>query len=104
MRGRRASTSWPNQGDDSKLRAMSSLRIGCMLGCVIGCLFWTAGASAQESDLGVEMSVSPEQVAAGGTLTYTVTVTNNGPDPAATAGLHSDLPPGVNFTSIVSPP
>ena len=56
----------------------------------------TAPASA---DLGVAMA---KPVAVGGSVTYTVTVTNNGPNPAAGVTLLDVLPAGVTVDSITA--
>ncbi len=57
-------------------------------------------AFAQSADVSVLKTASPEPVTSGGTLTYTITVSNEGPDPAATVTLTDPLPAGVLFQSI----
>ena len=51
------------------------------------------------SDLSIVKSGSPDPVDAGSTLTYTMTVTNNGPDPAAGVSVVDTLPSDVTFVS-----
>src|SRR4029079_18689823 len=51
------------------------------------------------ADLSIAASDTPDPVNAGGDLTYTVTVTNNGPDPAAGLTVTDTLPGGVSFVS-----
>src|SRR5437763_6489608 len=46
------------------------------------------------ADLSVTKVDSPDPVNTGSTLTYTITVTNNGPDPASSASLSDTLPAG----------
>ena len=54
------------------------------------------------ADLSAAGSVSPVDVAGGGTVTYTLTAHNIGPDPATDAKLVSELPPGINLSSATS--
>jgi uncharacterized repeat protein (TIGR01451 family) len=54
---------------------------------------------APEADLSVTKTDSPDPVLPGGTLTYTVTVTNLGPSAATSVTLVDTLPAGVAFVS-----
>ena len=56
----------------------------------------TAGGG---SDLAITKADAPDPVALGGSLTYTLTVTNNGPDPSTDSTVTDTLPPGVTFVS-----
>ena len=60
-------------------------------------------AAAQSADLVVTKADSPDPVAPGGNLTYTITVTNNGPDPADNAFWSDTLPAETTFVSLASP-
>ncbi len=51
------------------------------------------------SDLRISKTDSPDPVSAGGTLTYTITVTNDGPDAAQGVQVTDPLPTGVTFVS-----
>jgi len=51
------------------------------------------------SDLSIEKTDSPDPVAAGTELTYSITVTNDGPDDAENVVVTDTLPPGVTFVS-----
>jgi uncharacterized repeat protein (TIGR01451 family) len=51
------------------------------------------------ADLAVTKSDSPDPVQVGSNLTYTVTVTNNGPSNATVVTMTDTLPAGVNFVS-----
>ncbi len=51
------------------------------------------------ADLAVTQSDSPDPVQTGGTLTYSITITNNGPDAATDVTLIDALPDGVTFVS-----
>jgi uncharacterized repeat protein (TIGR01451 family) len=50
-------------------------------------------------DLSITKTDSPDPVALGQDLTYTLTVHNNGPDPAAGVSVDDQLPAGVTFKS-----
>jgi uncharacterized repeat protein (TIGR01451 family) len=52
------------------------------------------------ADLVVTKTDSPDPVNAGSNLTYTITVTNNGPDSATTASWSDTLPAGTTFVSL----
>src|SRR4030095_12101986 len=52
------------------------------------------------SDLSLTKTDSPDPVTAGNNLTYTITVTNNGPDTASNASWSDLLPPGTTFVSL----
>ena len=51
------------------------------------------------ADMGVTMTASPNPVFAGGPLTYTIMVTNNGPFTASGVTLTVNLPPNINLVS-----
>ena len=57
---------------------------------------------APRADLAVTAADSPDPVTVGQTLTYTVTVTNNGPDAATTVTLTDTLPNSVTLSSASS--
>ena len=50
-------------------------------------------------DLGVSASAAPNPVTVGSNLTFTITVSNAGPDPATTVTLAGTLPIGATFVS-----
>lgn len=58
-------------------------------------VLYTTGAA----DLAVTKTASPDTVDVGDELTYTITVTNNGPDDATGVTVSDDLPDGVTFVS-----
>lgn len=53
----------------------------------------------ESADVAITMTDSPDPVTVGETLTYNLTVTNNGPDLANTVNLTSTLPTGVTMIS-----
>jgi len=65
----------------------------------------TASASVTVSgaDLSMTQAVSASAIAPGATLTYTETVTNNGPNDAVTAVVYQQTPPNTTFSSITPP-
>jgi uncharacterized repeat protein (TIGR01451 family) len=65
----------------------------------------TAAASVlvQGADLSMTQAVSVTAIAPGGTITYTETVTNSGPNAATTAVLYQQTPPNTTFASITPP-
>ena len=52
-----------------------------------------------QTDLGISQTRTPNPVSAGGTLTYTLTVTNAGPSSATGVTVVDTLPAGVTFVS-----
>ncbi len=52
-----------------------------------------------ETDLSITKDDSPDPVIAGEDLTYTLTITNNGPSDSTGATVTDDLPAGVSFSS-----
>ena len=60
-------------------------------------------AAAASADLSVTKSASPNPVAAGGNLTYTLGVANGGPSAAASVSLTDMLPANTTFVSFAAP-
>lgn len=59
-------------------------------------------AIQRQVDLRVTKADSPDPIVAGNALTYTITVTNDGPSQATNVNLTDILPAGVTFTSVTS--
>ena len=66
-------------------------------------LSWSSEGQAQSASLSIVKSDSPDPVQAGANLTYTITVNNEGPDPAEFANMEDSLPAGTTFVSLSSP-
>jgi uncharacterized repeat protein (TIGR01451 family) len=60
-------------------------------------------ASAAAADLSLTKADTPDPVAIGNDITYTITVTNNGPDPASSVTLSDTVPTNTTFRSITTP-
>jgi uncharacterized repeat protein (TIGR01451 family) len=56
-------------------------------------------APIDPADLSLQKSDSPDPVVPGGALTYTISVSNAGPDPAINTVVSDDLPTGVDLVS-----
>ncbi|MGA6959434.1 MAG: hypothetical protein WBY38_08500, partial [Candidatus Acidiferrales bacterium] len=63
----------------------------------------TASVTVQGADLAMSQTASSAAVAPGTPITYTETVTNNGPNAATTAVLYQQTPPNTTFASIAAP-
>ncbi len=57
----------------------------------------TVGAVSTSADLAITKTDSPDPVTAGGTLTYTLTVTNNGPSTADSVTVTETYPAGFTY-------
>jgi uncharacterized repeat protein (TIGR01451 family) len=63
----------------------------------------TASVQVQGADLSMTQVASATAIAPGGTITYTETVTNNGPNAATGAVLYQQTPPNTTFASMAPP-
>src|SRR5262249_27226281 len=59
----------------------------------------SATETSQQADLQVSKTVSNPTPNVGDTITYTITLTDNGPDPATNVTVQDTLPAGVAFVS-----
>jgi len=62
-----------------------------------------AGAALAIADLSLTMTASPNPVAAGSTITYSITLRNNGNTAASNAGFSDTLPSGTVFSAVTRP-
>jgi uncharacterized repeat protein (TIGR01451 family) len=63
----------------------------------------TASVQVTGADLSMTQAASASAVPAGGSITYTETVTNNGPNAAVGAVLYQQTPPNTTFSSMTPP-
>ncbi|MFA9204521.1 MAG: DUF11 domain-containing protein, partial [Flavobacteriales bacterium] len=66
--------------------------------CLLSGVLYSQIASANV-DIVVNLNDSPDPVPAGGQLTYTLSVANNGPDDATGVQITNTLPAGVSLVS-----
>ncbi len=64
----------------------------------------TASVTAQAPDISMTQTAAPNPVPAGGNITYTETVTNNGPTSAIGASLTQNTPANTTFVSVTPDP
>jgi len=63
-------------------------------------MFWSVAPAAAQADLAVTAdTAAPNPVASGGTITYTVTVVNNGPNTATTPSVRMVIPANTTYVS-----
>ena len=77
--------------------------IGLAIGCAGLVLASTPASAAGLADLSISVSSSPKPVTADSNLTYAITVTNKGPDPASHVVFTDTLPPEVIVRSATAP-
>ena len=56
-----------------------------------------------DADLSVSIADAPDPVSRGANITYSIQLTNGGPDPAANASLSISTPPNTTFVSFSAP-
>lgn len=82
------------------MRASVGLRCVSVVLLGMGVLLLPSPALAANANLSVTTSDSPDPVAAGSNITYTMTVANNGQDPATTPTLSDSTPASTTFVSV----
>ncbi len=92
-----------------RLRASVSLRLrnsasAGFFGIVAGIfLLLSPAPAAAQADLALTQTAAPSVVSPGGTITYTESITNNGPNAVNDAVLYQQTPPNTTFNSITCP-
>src|ERR1700722_20286546 len=85
------------------LRLRNSASAG-LFGIVAGIFLLLAPApAAAQADLALTQVAAPGVVSPGGTITYTESITNNGPNAVNDAVLYQQTPPNTTFSSITCP-
>src|SRR5262249_28884759 len=59
----------------------------------------TSASPPVSTDLAISQTDAPDPATVGQPLTYTITITNNGPDPATSVVMTDTLPAGATFVS-----
>jgi uncharacterized repeat protein (TIGR01451 family) len=92
-----------NLTDSSRRRSSVAVAVGVLAVGALLAARLPATAPAQGTELSADLvltkSDSPDPVMTGATLTYTVEVRNEGPDPATGVSMTDDFPGGVDFVS-----
>lgn len=84
----------------ARLKKLTASVVLLGLALTFGILFSPAPAAAQNADLAVTVdTAAPNPVAPGGTITYTVTVINNGPANATTPTVTMVIPTNTTYVS-----
>jgi uncharacterized repeat protein (TIGR01451 family) len=80
----------------------ASVGLGWVSAVVLGLsvLLLPSSAFAANADLSVTKSDSPDPVAAGSNITYTITVANSGQDPATSPTMSDSTPANTTFVSV----
>ena len=79
---------------------MPKFRLGWL---VLSLLLLPSLAVAQSADQAITVTDSPDPVTPGNNVTYTITVTNNGPNPAVNGGFNTSLPGELIYQSASAP-
>jgi len=87
-------------GDVKSLNVLMKIRAAIF----ISLLFVVAAVSAQSASISVDKQGSPNPVIAGTDITYTITISSEGPSDALNVVLDDTLPTGTTFASLLSPP
>ena len=86
-----------------ELRFRNALSLSVVALAVGSFLFASSPAAAQSADLALTQTASASVVSPGGTITYTESITNNGPNAVNNAVLYQQTPPNTTFNSLTCP-
>ena len=85
------------------MRLRNSLSLSLFAFAATTCLLLAPARVAAQADLALTQVASTSVVSPGGTITYTETITNNGPNAVNDAVLYQQTPPNTTFSSITCP-
>jgi uncharacterized repeat protein (TIGR01451 family) len=93
---------WLYLAGSRRLPKFLVVTLALVFALILSSLFAPA-AHAQTADLALTQANAPLIVAQGSNITYTETVTNNGPNAATTPVIYQQTPPNTTFVSITKP-
>jgi uncharacterized repeat protein (TIGR01451 family) len=85
------------------LRIRNSFSLSVLALAASGTLLLLPSPVAAQADLSLTQTASASVVSPGGTITYTETITNNGPNAVTNAVLYQQTPPNTNFNALTCP-
>jgi uncharacterized repeat protein (TIGR01451 family) len=94
---------WTGNGAFGQGRVRASRDGNNLFVTVGGGVQWISRPVSPPADLALSLTGSSNPVNAGNNLTYTITVTNNGPNAVTDAKVYDRLPANVTFVSAASP-
>src|SRR5260221_7548972 len=80
-----------------------TLHFSVLLAFITAALLTASSAAAQSASVSLVKNASTDPVAPAATLTYTLSVSNEGPDDALTVAVSDPLPAGTTFSAITAP-
>jgi uncharacterized repeat protein (TIGR01451 family) len=91
-----------SENANSRWTAPRLVGIGALLLAILAIAYSGGATAAVPADLSITKTDSPDPVAQGNNLTYTITVTNNGPNEATGVSLNDNLPSSsdIDFVSV----
>ena len=85
------------------MRLRNSVSLSVFVLAAASCVLFSPAPVAAQADLALTQVASTSVVSPGGTITYTETITNNGPNAVNDAVLYQQTPPNTTFASITCP-
>jgi len=85
------------------VRVRNSLSWGAFALAASTCMLLAPAPVAAQADLALTQTASTSVVSPSGTITYTETITNNGPNAVNNAVLYQQTPPNTTFNAITCP-
>jgi uncharacterized repeat protein (TIGR01451 family) len=85
------------------VRVRNPLSLGAFALAASTCMLLAPAPVAAQADLALTQTASTSVVSPSGTITYTETITNNGPNAVNNAVLYQQTPPNTTFNAITCP-